>query len=431
SDAYIIGLNLGQHYDISLDEMNIVEFYEDRIIWTSERSGTNQLYLYALDGTFIRKLTDRNSNGIVGELRMVADGWAYFDGFEIQVGNTESLVDGKYYRVSLETGQPEIITEGPVIIADLWSTDKNRFWIMHGNLHHVTIEEFNEQGEKVDTFWDYELTQDEAYGYDPEYAWTEAPGSSVLIGSAILKPKDFDPESSYPVVEYIYGAPFSNVMPWMPFDRRSRQFQDLANEGFIVVFTDARGTELRGREYQEYSYGRLGQVEIADHAYVLEKLAETRPYMDMNRVGIIGASMGGYFSLRAMILRPDLYKVGHINSPNIDPEKFRVPLEPYFGCLPDECPEVYAAATVSDRLDQLTGKMLITVGTADQHIPFSEFKRLTEAMDKAGYTDYELDVYEGMHHLVHQDPRWYPRMVEFFKKELISEDGKLSKSGNE
>jgi dipeptidyl-peptidase-4 len=140
--------------------------------------------------------------------------------------------------------------------------------------------------------------------------------------------------------------------------------------------------------------------------------------MDMTRVGIMGHSMGGYFSLRAMVQRPDLYKVGHINAPNVDPVKFRVPLEPYYGCLPNECPDVYAAATVTDRLDRLEGPMLITFGTADQHIPVSEAYRLTEAMDKAGYDAYELDIYPGVNHLVMRDSRWYPKMVEFFEREL-------------
>ena len=79
----------------------------------------------------------------------------------------------------------------------------------------------------------------------------------LLLG---LKPKDFDPSASYPVIELVYPAPYYNVMPFAPFDGRSRQMQDLANEGYIIVLTDARGKEYRGREYHNYSYGRVGQV---------------------------------------------------------------------------------------------------------------------------------------------------------------------------
>ncbi len=418
SEVYMIGLDLVQHYDDRLDFRRPVGFWKDNIIWTSERSGFGQLYLYALDGTYLRPLPKSKSDYTVEGIMSIADGWVYFKEVNITVGNPDRAYEVILTRSSLTGINSEEVYKGNSIGGMIWSQDSSRFRIFTGSFEKVAMEEFQADGSYVGPAWEKKLTKLQKRGYDPEIAWTRVEDDTIHVGSMILKPENFDPEKKYPVVEYNYAAPFSNIIPMNALMGVSLIMQDLANEGFIVVMTDARSTMYRGREFRNYWYGELGHHEMNDHAWALRKLAEDRPYMDLDRVGISGHSMGGYYTLRAMIQQPELYKAGYALAPNVDPYRFRVPLEPYYGCLPEDCPDAYTGGSVTANLDRLSGELYYAHGTNDQHIPFSEALRLKAALDEAGYKKYHLETYDGSDHQLLRTPRWFPEMVAFFNRTL-------------
>lgn len=135
-----------------------------------------------------------------------------------------------------------------------------------------------------------------------EFVVKAADGITPLYG-VIYKPYEFDPDTTYPVLQF-FGA-------------TRRFFQDegygstsLAQAGYIVVTTPGRGTEGRGKEFQNADRGHLGKLHVADQVAVLKQVAATRSFMDLTRVGVLGGSYPGFLTTRAMLVAPDVYRVG-------------------------------------------------------------------------------------------------------------------------
>jgi dipeptidyl aminopeptidase/acylaminoacyl peptidase len=196
--------------------------------------------------------------------------------------------------------------------------------------------------------------------------------------------------------------------------------QWLADHGFVVITLDGRGTPGRGKAFQDFVYGRFGTFEIADHAAALEQIAHQHPYMDMDRVGIFGHSWGGYFVLRALMSRPDLFKAGVASAPVVDPIDMRVSLEPYMGCLPKDCPSAYAAGSVTDRAEEIGGKLLLIHGTADDAAPIGESMKLAGAMISAGRPFDFIPMPEANHTSIFRGSYWNDRVLEYFLEHLTN-----------
>src|SRR5262249_39114991 len=131
----------------------------------------------------------------------------------------------------------------------------------------------------------------------------------------LYKPADFDPAKKYPVLDSIYNGPQTTWVPRTFNGPTGYVPQALAQLGYIVFVVDGRGTPERGKRFQDVVYGEVGRIEIPDHVAVLHALAKERPYMDLGRVGIFGGSFGGYMTVRAMLLAPDVYHVGVATAP--------------------------------------------------------------------------------------------------------------------
>lgn len=417
SDTYLIGLELLQGYDRSLKEKNQILFLNDEFIWNSERTGFNQLYLYSAEGELKRALTNFDENGIVDHVFRVDKKreWVYFSAS----GDKNQPYQKQLYRSSLKESKIETLVNEPHVFDAMWGESDDYFWVFVSSMpYDLRIEKYSGSGTFIETHWTADLNFAKDAGYNPEVVSVKLPDENTTIDAFILKPKGFDSGEKYPVVEYIYGGAFTTVIPRFQFEVAQWQLQDLANEGFVVVMIDGRGTPGRGKKFQDYIYGRMGQVEIAEHAWVLEQLCAKRPYMDFSRIGVMGHSWGGYFALKALIDRPDIYKAGHLSAPAVDPVNFRVPVEIYMGCLPADCPEKYSIAGITSNVSKLKAPVQIIHGTADDDVPVSESQNLVKAMENEGMNQFEFIEYPGMDHIVMRHPEWQQKMIEFFVQNL-------------
>jgi dipeptidyl aminopeptidase/acylaminoacyl peptidase len=230
-----------------------------------------------------------------------------------------------------------------------------------------------------------------------EFVVKAADGESDLHG-VLFKPWDFDPARSYPVVEAIYNGPQTPYVArsigsagWT--NAEAYHAQALAQLGFVVVMVDGRGTPERGKAFQDVVYRKFGRFEVDDHSAVLRQLRTERPYMDLSRVGIYGGSWGGYFATRALLLAPELYKVGVAAVPAHPTGWIH---EPYLG-PPEENESLYAYAKNETHVDRLQGKLLFITGTSDFWYP--DLMKLLEAFVLAG-KPYDLVLFpDGFHNL--------------------------------
>ncbi|HUF53225.1 MAG TPA: prolyl oligopeptidase family serine peptidase, partial [Dehalococcoidia bacterium] len=361
-----------------------------RFIWMSERGGWSHLYLYDFDGKLLRRLT--SGSWPVKRLVTVEEkaGWVYFTAH----GDRQRPYDTHLYRAGLEHEAFEQLTSEPGRHAPVFSPSREFFLDSHSSLDRPPAVDLRRvDGTLLQTLTRADIAGLKTLRWAPpeEFTAKAADGSTDLYG-VIHKPFDFDPKRKYPVLEFIYAGPQTTHVP-RTFDGSSFALTQL---GFIVVMLDARGTPERGKEFQDVVYGNLGRHEIPDHVAALKQIAKRRPYMDMTRVGVIGHSYGGYFTTRAMLLAPDLYRVGVASASAVEVYGHSSRVEPYLG-LPSEDPDAYEYASNVRLAGNLEGKLLIIHGTADINAPFSQTMKMADALIRAN-KPFDLLVLPGVSH---------------------------------
>jgi dipeptidyl-peptidase-4 len=173
----------------------------------------------------------------------------------------------------------------------------------------------------------------------------------------------------------------------------------LADQGFIVVRIDGRGTPNRGRDWERAIKGDLIGVPLADHVSALTALGERYPEMDMERVGIYGWSFGGYFSAMAVMRHPELYKAGVAGAPVVQWEDYDTHYTERYMGLPRENVEGYRAANVLTYAADLKRPLLLIHGTTDDNVYFMHSLKLSDALYRAG-VPYEILPLSNFTHMV-------------------------------
>lgn len=418
SSTYVGGVPFLRGNDIILDVLRPCWLLSDgrRFIWSSSRDGFNRLYLYGVDGTLLRVLTPPQSE--VARIRAVdeARGWVYYTAHV----DSARPYDVTLLRARLSGGRPERLVTGPTfpqIGGIAFSPSYDFFWVRRDGIDQPpTIELRRANGALVRTLWSGSQILRRAGWQPPQRVTAMAADGKTRLYGLLFTPRDFDSHHKYPVLDVVY--PFGESVPRTVSAGASDQA--LADQGFIVMAVDGRGTDGRGRAFADAFYGEFGQHEVADQVAALRQLAAERPYMDMDHVGAMGDSWGGYETLRALLLDSELFRAGVASAPAADPRRFRVSIEFLMGCLPKDCPEAYDRGASTPLLRRLEGKLMLLHGTADQDVPFGETMDLVAKLREAGKS-YQLVVFPGQGHDISwrpERPYWWKRVTAFLKQTL-------------
>ncbi len=376
-DTYIEGLRL-----LEVQGSFYTPVDDDRFLWLSERDGFTHLYLYNNSGELVRRLTSGPfPTGPVTTVDTEA-GWVYF----MAQRDPGRPYDIHLYRVSLDGGDPEQLTRGSGQHAIQFSPSKAFFVDTHSSVDRPPRSELRSaDGTLVETLSVADVSAlGELDWRAPEEFMVKADDGTTDLYGVIYHPPEFDPAGRYPVIEVMYPGSQTTAVPrTFTSNFWGVQAQALAQLGFVTFIVDARGQPGRGKAFQDVVYKAIGRNEIPDHVATIRQLGAARPYMDLSRVGVHGYSWGGYFTLRAMLLAPEVYHVGVSGSPVVELESVAwVPVEPYM-LKPSENPEGYAYASNLTVADRLAGRLLITIGTADVNTPFAQTMRMAEALIRA------------------------------------------------
>ena len=198
--------------------------------------------------------------------------------------------------------------------------------------------------------------------------------------------------------------------------------QWLADQGFIVVAIDNRGTPGRGRDWERAIYQKFGTVPLDDQVKGLQALGAKFPEMDLDRVGIVGWSFGGYMAANGVLRRPDVFKAAVAGAPGDRLGGLRHALH---RALPGPAAGDEARRTTRRRLiplaKDLKRPLLLVHGTADDNVYFRHTLKLADALFRAG-KDFEVLPLPGVTHMYSADPlvmeRLWAKTAGFFKTHL-------------
>ncbi|WP_020661165.1 S9 family peptidase [Amycolatopsis benzoatilytica] len=231
----------------------------------------------------------------------------------------------------------------------------------------------------------------------PERIRTIAADGVTPVYGLLYKPCGFDETQRYPVLDHPYPGPQRHrVQPCFEQGFYGVEAEAAAGLGFAVLAIDGRGTPGRDKAFHDYSYGNLATAgALDDHVAALRQLAETRPWLDLDRVGIFGLSGGGFTTVRAMGLFPEFYKVGVAEAGNHDNRCYHAMWgESYEGPLD---PEIYARTANVGLAGRIDGKLLLIHGEMDDNVTPHLTMRLVDALIEAN-KDFDLLIVPGVEH---------------------------------
>lgn len=397
-----------------------------RFLWISERDGFDHIYLYDLRGTLIRQLT--RGGWPVRKIVAVDEesGWIYFTAHadtadvDPELGAAR-LYDTHLYRVALDGSGLTRLTEDTGEHSIEFSPSKRFFADTHSTPARPPRTELRAaDGTLVLTAAESTIeTLAELDWSAPEPFVAKADDGVTDLYGILYKPADFDPTARYPVIDFIYGGPYRTQTPNSFTHGNAIIAGAYAQLGYIVMMVDARGTPERGKAFQDVVYGNFGRNEIPDHVAALRDVAATRSYMDLDRVGIFGGSWGGYMTIRALVLAPEVYDVGVSLYPVVDLyDHAAQALEPYMGLLENR-PDAYEYGSSTRLADRVEGKLLLIHGTNDVNATFSATMKMVEALVRAG-KPYDLIVLPEESHSLSVRARnyWLAAMKNYFLEHL-------------
>ena len=382
---------------------------EKFLLW-SERDGYNHLYIYDTAGKLDKQLTSGN--------------WVVMDllGFDEQQraviisANADSPIQQNLYRVDVTTGKMTRIDEG------------GKGW-HNGNLSatgRYLIDNYQEPDVPrniaiVDTRNNkqkrYFTAPDPWLGYTvPEYRCgsIKAADDSTDLYYRMVMPVDFDPNKKYPTVVYVYGGPHAhNVDARWHYSSRSWETY-MAQRGYLLFILDNRGSENRGRDFEQATFRHLGQVEMQDQMRGVDFL-RTLNYVDTACMGVHGWSFGGFMTISLMTNYPDVFKVGVAGGPVIDWKWYEVMYGERYMDTPQTNPEGYAQTSLINKAADLKGRLQIIIGLNDPTVVPQHAYSFFKACIAAG-TQPDFFVYPGQGHNMrgHQSVHLHERITRYF-----------------
>ena len=232
------------------------------------------------------------------------------------------------------------------------------------------------------------------HAYSPTQLMNFTTSDNVKIDFSMIKPVPFDPTRKYPVIFAVYGGPGSQGV----YDQfsASTQQQWLAQQGYIVVNVNNRGTNNYGSAFMKVVYKNLGKYESHDFAETAKYLA-TLPYVDPKRIGIMGTSYGGYSTVYTMEMYPDLFTAGVANSAVADWRLYdTIYTERYMGLLGDNAAGYESSSAIANAA-KLQGHLLVIHSMLDDNVHPQNTMQLLTALTEAG-KDVDLRIYPPGHH---------------------------------
>lgn len=383
------------------------------IIWMSERDGWNHLYLYDADSGALKNQITRGEWVVRSVDRVdIKNRQIWFQAGGIRAGQDPYFLHA--CRVNFDGSGLVILTEGngthtvqysPLgdLLLDTWS--------------RVDQPPVHELRRANDGSLICEIGRATVAGEapnNPEPFVAKGRDGVTDIYGVIHRPRQFDPQKKYPVLEHIYAGPQSAYVP-KSFSEHYEEAR-LTQLGFIVVQIDGMGTSQRSKAFHDYCWKNLADAGFADRIAWIRSAAEKYPYMDLSRVGIYGGSAGGQNAMGALLFHGDFYKAAVADCGCHDNRMDKIWWnEQWMGWPLDD--SAYEASSNVKNADRLQGNLMLIVGELDHNVDPASTMQVVNALVKAD-KDFDLLVIPGEGHGAGSRAYGKRRTDQFFVRHL-------------
>ena len=391
----------------------------DQFLWYSMRDGYKHLYLYNLDGTLVKQVTQ-------GEYEV--EGFIQFDrkGENIFIyANKGNLAGRDAYRVNLKNGEMTRLTDG-----------KGTHSVVLNESGDCYVDVFSSVDVTAAAYWNKvkygkkNLQQVSHRLYVSENPLKDYAMPGVKLGTIkaadgttdlyyrLITPPNMEQGKKYPTLVYVYGGPHSQLVTDSWLGGGNLYFLFLAQQGYVVFTLDNRGTDNRGFEFESCTHRRLGEIEMADQMEGV-KFLKSLPYVDPDRMGVEGWSFGGFMTITMKLAHPEVFKVGCAGGPVIDWKWYEIMYGERYMDTPQENPEGYEANSLLNKAQNLEGRLLVIHGAEDNTVVWQHSLEFIErCINNLKQVDYF--VYPHHEHNVRGPERThlYKKMFDYYETHL-------------
>ena len=404
-----------------IDIADNLTFLDDQeFIWSSEKDGYNHLYLYDVAGNEKVQLTSGEWD-VTAFYGMDAKGKNFY-----YQSSEEGPTQRHVYSASINGSFKRKLTPNKGQNEPRFSETKEFFINNHSDANTPPVVSLiNSKGKEirvlkdnlklVNTLRDVNAPEKEFFSFTPSH------GTS--LNGWMIKPENFDPTRKYPVMLMVYGGPGHNTVhdAWDEYWGRDRHIWQLmlAQQGYIVVSVDNRGTGNRGRDFKNCTYKQLGKLELEDFLETAKYLGK-QTYVNSERLGIFGWSYGGYMSSLAITKGAGHFSMAIAVAPVTNWRFYDSIYTERYMRTPQENAKGYDDNSPINHVDKMKGAYLLIHGTGDDNVHFQNSVEMTEALIEAN-KHFDFYMYPDRNHGIsgkNARLHLFTKMTDFIKKNL-------------
>ena len=410
-------LVLAEKDDAYIDvTFNLTFLKDNSFIWTSELDGFNHIYHYSENGKLINQVTKGNWE--------VTDYYGFNEKANtIYYQSTENgSINRDVYSIKLNSKSKKRLTQKEGTNSASFSTDFTYFintfssattpqqYTLHNSKTGKLIKEIKDNDALAKKLDDYVMSK-------KEFSTISVNGNDLNMWT--IKPKNFDSNKQYPLFMYQYSGPGSQQVANRWNSANDYWYQMLAQQGYIVVCIDGRGTGFKGADFKKVTQNELGKYEVEDQIEAARQLGKL-DYIDASRIGIWGWSYGGFMSSNALFKGNDVFKMAIAVAPVTSWRFYDTIYTERYMMTPQENPSGYDENSPINHVDKLKGDFLLIHGTGDDNVHVQNTMRMVEALIQADkqfewmlYPDKNHGIYGGNTRL-----HLYKKMTNFIHNTL-------------
>ncbi len=371
----------------------------EAFVFISEKDGWRHAWLLSRDGKTETKLTPGEFDLIDRAHVDEAGGWYYF------YASPDNATQKYLYRVPLDgSGTLQRISPKDQPGTHEYEISPDAKWAIHtySTLNdppvvdlvelpdHKVVRVLDDHSELRERFQQLNVQPTEFVQIDI--------GDGVVMDASLTKPRDFDESKKYPVFVYVYGEPYLQTVLDQWGAAQIDFLRVVADNGYITVSIDNRGTAApKGAAWRRSIFGSLGPLSTEEQAAGIQKLAEMKPYIDLDRVGIWGWSGGGSNTLNAMFRKPDVYHVGIAVVPKPQPWLYNAWFQEIYMRTREVNAEGYERSAPINFAEGLKGKLLIVTGSGETNTHIQIIEGLVDRLIELG-KPFDYMVYPNRDH---------------------------------